>query len=379
MAGIGVLALCTFALGADAYLTAGLLAPISARFGSSTAAAGQLVTAFTLAYAVAAPTFAVLLTGPRRTVLACAMAAFVLANAAGALAPSLAVLFVMRIGAGAAAGVLSPLAAGTAAELVPAERRGTALSWVLAGLSAGSVAGVPAGLLLSRHSTWSAAFWLVAGCGAVALAGLLLVLPAGRPARPDVPPPLRARLTVLRDRRVTRVVAATMLQTTASLGAYTYLAAVLATRGIGDPVAHLSVWGAGGLAASLAAGPVSDRLRRPRVLAMLLLGVLAAALVAFAAGAGTPWGLVACGLWGAAGWAFVVPQQHRLLPDTAAVGANSSATYLGAAIGAALGGTAITAGLPVTFLPVAAAALALLGLAVTGATDSRSDPVPVNP
>ncbi|GAA2555408.1 MFS transporter [Winogradskya consettensis] len=375
-----VLALGTFALGTDAYLTAGLLIPIAGDFGSSPAATGQLVTAFTLAYALAAPPLAMLLPGRRRTVLAYAMAIFVAANVTGALAQSLPVLFVSRAVAGAAAGVFSPLAATTAAALVAPHRRGRALSLVLAGLSAGSVAGVPAGLILSRHHSWAAALWLVAGCGALAFTALLLVLPAGE--EPRTTTSLRDRTAALRDRRVAAVVTVTLLQTTASLGAYTYLAPVLAAGGVTDPTVHLGVWGAGGLLGSLAAGPVLDRGHRPPRLAAALLAVLAVALVGFTLSAGTAAVFLACAAWGAAGWAFVVPQQHQLLrhcPDTAtaAIGANSSATYLGSSIGAALGGTALAAGVPAVRLPVLAAVIAVLGLAVAIATSpsaSRSEP-----
>ncbi|MFI5844580.1 MFS transporter [Catenuloplanes sp. NPDC051500] len=423
MRAAAVLALGTFALGADAYLTAGLLLPIASDFGASPAAAGQLVTAFTLAYALAAPPLAVLLPGGSRRVLGVALVAFVIANAAGALATSLPFLFATRILAGAAAGVFSPLAATTAAALSPPAHRGRALSLVLAGLSGGSVAGVPAGLLLARHGDWTTAFWLVTALGLAALAALVVALPAtngGRPsdavgggcalaatdpsrrhgtvggdrARPAtrVRSPavsLGERAAALRDRRVAVVVAVTVLQTIASLGAYTYLAPALATAGISDPAPHLCAWGAGGLLGSLAAGPLLDRGLRPRRLAIVLLAVLAGALTMFGlavaarsastgpalpfAGAGTAVTVIACLAWGAAGWAFVVPQQHRLLQDhhgagAAAVGANSSATYLGGAIGAALGGAALGAGLPPAAIPLLGALAAVLGVAVATRT-----------
>ncbi|MEU1806004.1 hypothetical protein [Streptomyces sp. NPDC019937] len=73
-------------------------------------------------------------------------------------------------------------------------------------------------------------------------------------------------------------------------------------------------------------------------------------------------------IWGAAGWALQVPQQHRLLAvreecGTVAPALNNSALYLGSAVGSALGGAALSAGLSGAVLPWAAAGVAALGLA----------------
>lgn len=72
-------------------------------------------------------------------------------------------------------------------------------------------------------------------------------------------------------------------------------------------------------------------------------------------------------LWGAAGWALQVPQQHRLLALRAERGAvalafNNSALYLGSAVGSGAAGLALSAGLPAERLPWAAAAVAGAGL-----------------
>ncbi|MGR3937763.1 hypothetical protein [Streptomyces sp. BRA346] len=73
-------------------------------------------------------------------------------------------------------------------------------------------------------------------------------------------------------------------------------------------------------------------------------------------------------LWGAAGWALQVPQQHRLPAckeerGTGALALNNPALYLGSAVGSALGGAALSAGLPGGVLPWAAAGVAALGVA----------------
>ncbi|TXS22813.1 MFS transporter [Streptomyces sp. adm13(2018)] len=366
---VALLALGSFAMGTDAYAMAGLLPDIGADLGVSVSLAGQSVTVFTLCYALAAPLFsAVLARWGTRTVLVTALVVFVVANAGTALTGSYAGLLGTRALAGAAAGLFTPAAATAAVALVPPERRGRALGLVLGGMSAGTVLGVPLGLLVAADAGWRAALWLITGLGAVALAGVGAGLP---PVRGAAAPSLRSRFAALARPRVAVVVAVTFTQTVASLGLYTYLEPVLhRVADVGSAVPYLWVWGIGGVCGSLLAGTLVDRTGRPALLAVALLGTLAAALTLLPWSGAVP-GLVLLPLlvWGAVGWAFVVPQQHRLLAGEAvegagpaAVGLNSSATYLGGAVGSALGGLALAHGLDARWLPLPAAGVALAGV-----------------
>ncbi|MEU5213294.1 MFS transporter [Streptomyces sp. NPDC020742] len=378
MGKVWLLTLGAFALGLDAYVMAGLLPVLADDLDTRVSLAGQLVTAFTLAYAVAAPLVAGLLSGlPPRALLLAGLAVFTLGNGATALAPSLGTLLAARAVAGAGAGVYSALSTAAAAALVPGERRGRALALVMGGMSAGTVLGVPVGVLLAEHTGWRATMWLLTGLGAVALgclAGLLPSVPAG----PAVP--LRARLAAVADRAVAPVVGVSFLAAMASLGLYTYLAPVLAAAGgVKEVAPYLWAWGAGGVLGSALAGPLVDRTGRAR---RLTGGVLAVIVVAQAAlpplTAGVlPAAVAALVAWGAAGWALQVPQQHRLLAaaagrGTVALALNNSALYLGSAAGSALGGLALATGLAPYALPWAAAGVAAVGLALHLAAGRRS-------
>ncbi|KQX56145.1 MULTISPECIES: MFS transporter [unclassified Streptomyces] len=364
---VALLALGSFAMGTDAYAMAGLLPAIGSDLHVPVSLAGQSVTAFTLCYALAAPLLsAVLARWGTRTVLVTALVVFVLANAGTALTGSYAGLLGTRALAGAGAGLFTPAAATAAGALVPPERRGRALGLVLGGMSAGTVLGVPLGLLVAGHSGWRTALWLITGLGTVALLGVATRLPAVRGA---TAPSLGARARALARPRVAVVVAVTFTQTVASLGLYTYLEPVLRrSADIGSAVPYLWVWGIGGVCGSLLAGTLVDRSGRPALLAVVLLGTLGAALLALPWAGGPP-GLIMLPLlvWGAVGWAFVVPQQHRLLGGdgeggAAAIGLNSSATYLGGAVGSALGGLALARGLDARWLPLPAAGVACAGV-----------------
>lgn len=365
-----LLTLGAFTLGLDAYVMAGLLPVVAGDLGTTVAAAGQMVTVFTLAYAVSAPLVAGLLSGVRpRVLLIAALGVFTLGNALTALAPGLLLLLLSRAVAGVGAGVYSALSTAAASALAPEGKRGRALALVMGGMSSGTVLGVPLGVLLAEHTGWRATMWLVTGLGVVALVGLSALLPE-IPAGPVVP--VRARLGALADRAVAPVVAVSFLAAVASLGLYTYLAPVLASAGgVHEVAPYLWAWGIGGVLGSVAVGPLMDRTGKAWALAAGLLVLVTVALAVL------PWAassvVAACAVlvvWGAAGWAFQVPQQHRLLAGSAAergtvaLALNNSALYLGSAAGSALGGLALAAGFGAAALPWAAAGFAGLGLAL---------------
>jgi len=372
---IAVLALGMFALGLDAYVVAGLLPGIGAAFQVEPGEAGQAVTVFTLAYALAAPVCATLLAGkPVRRILGLALAVFTIANMLSALAAGLLGLLLARALAGLAAGLYAPVAIASAATLVEPGRKGRALALTLGGMSTGTVIGVPAGLWIAERLGWQSALWMVTLLGAVATVAILARLPDIEVAEP---PSWRARIALLTDTSVVATVAVTFLTAIASLGLYTYLAPLLDRAGLGNAAAsYFWAWGIGGMVGSFSVGPVIDRTRDPRRVMAVILAALTLALALLPSLLGTPLiSYLPLLVWGAMGWASQAPQQHALLhlrPDhgSVAVALNSSANYLGGAAGAALGGVVVTlAG--ISALPITAAAVAAAGLALQVAILAR--------
>ncbi|MFD9071372.1 MFS transporter [Streptomyces lasiicapitis] len=364
---IPLLALGTFALGVDAYVMAGLLPHVSEDLHVSASSAGQMVTVFTLCYALGGPIFATLLAKrSAKVVLGVALLVFTVGNALTALAPTLWVLLVSRAVAGVGAGVYSPIAAATAAGLTTPERRGRALATVMGGLSIGTVIGVPVGMLLASHIGWRGTLWLITGLGVVALVGI------ARLPKIEVspPPPLGRRVRALAGGRIAGIVTVSLLGGIASLGLYTYLAEFLVDAAHTDQtVWAMWAWGAGGIVGSLLIGPVVDRTRRPftAVTCVLVLIVASQLVLPAAAHAAAAWAVVPLVIWGAAGWAVQVPQQHQLIaaqPEqpTIAVSLNSSAVYLGSGIGSALGGVVLGLGATPAALPYYTGALTVVAL-----------------
>ncbi|MEV0193190.1 MFS transporter [Kitasatospora purpeofusca] len=367
-----LLALGTFAVGTDTMVMAGVLGPIAEDLGVTVAAAGQLVTVFALGYALLAPPLAALTAHwPRRRLLLAALAVFAAANALSALAPSYGTLLATRVLAAAGAALYTPTANAVATTLVAPERRGRALATVLGGMTVATALGVPLGTWIGR-TDWRLTMWLVAALGAVALAGLALLL-RDLPA-PAVAPGLRDRLAPLRDRRVLGAASTTLLFFLAFQTVYIYLATAIApaTGGRADRLSLvLLVTGLASVAGSWLGGRLVDRVGVRRV---LLVGSTVAAL-AFAA---LPWAgrsmagaLAYAVVTPLAGWAVSVALPHRLAsldPGNAQllISLNSSALYLGTAAGGAVGSAAVAL-FGGRWFPLAAAVLALAAAGTTWA------------
>jgi predicted MFS family arabinose efflux permease len=349
------LTLGAFAIGTEGFMIAGLLPALARDLNVGLPAAGHLVTAFSLAYAIGAPIMAVLTAGPeRRCLLAVAMCGFALGNLLAALAPGYGGLLAARLLLALSAASFMPAASGYAAALGGQERRGRALSTVTNGLTLAIIAGVPLGVLVGQGLGWRATFLGVAGLAALSLMGILTRLPRQLPA---VTAGLGERLALAKRSDILRVLVTSVLTTAGTFTVYTYLSVfVAAVIGLGPQGLALVLLGFG-LASAVGAqlgGSAADRWSARRI---VILGgglaLLAYLALSFSAALGParamPVLLPAILLWGLASWGLITAQQARLValaPALASVSLsmNSSAIYLGSAMGAATGALIITDG-----------------------------------
>lgn len=341
-----LLALGMFALGTDAFVVAGVLPVIARETQVSEGLAGQLVTVFSLTYALGAPLLAAL-TGrwSRNRVLVIALGAFCLSNIGSALAPNFTVLMLMRILTGCFAALYAPLAYATGTTLATPEKRGQALSLVLGGLVIATVLGSPLGTWVGEHFGWRLSFGLVALLAGVACAALVLYgLP--RPVAAEVPS-LRMRLAPIKEPRLLLALSPTLLGNLGLYMVYTYLALLLqqnmhivAVSGL------LIVFGLGTASGNWVSGVVVDRIGSTRPIIGALIGLaIILSILPFATNSLVS-GIPALFLWGVLVPFLNLSQQHRLLslaPEHANVilALNSSMLYLGIAGGAALGGVVL--------------------------------------
>ncbi|WP_417579315.1 MFS transporter [Nitrincola sp.] len=364
-----LIALGAFALGMASYVTAGLIPMIEQAFSVSVGVAAQLVTAFTLAYGIGSPLIVALLPGNRqRAGLLAALGLFVLSNAASALSTDFSWLLVFRAIAGIGSGVYLAMGIAIVATL-STTGRGKAISIIMGGMAAGTVLGVPIGLILAEQWGWASALWLVTSLGLIALFGLLWRLPA-LPSTAFIP--LHRKLSLLVDGQVTIILLVSLLAAIASLGMYTFLAPLLLAPDYGrveTVIPYLWVWGVGGVAGSFLVGPMTDRISGPRMTLFIMLVLSLSLLVLPLISAWSAWlVMLPIAIWGAVGWALQVPQNNQLIhareshgDGNLAVALNESALYLGSAIGAAAGGLALMLNLPIWVLPVGAGVVAAIG------------------
>ncbi|MFC4907730.1 MFS transporter [Actinomadura gamaensis] len=338
------LALATFAVGTDSYVIAGLLPAIATDLRVSTPAAGQLVTVFALVMALSAPVMGALTSGlDRRSALLIALSIFVAGNAVTALGTGYEAVMIARVVTAAGAGMINSAASSTAGAIAPPERRGTALAFVLGGLTLATALGLPLGTLIGR-TDWHLTLWAVAGIGLAALVGIA----AGLPEVTLPAASLGDRLRPLKQGRVLALLAVTTLVFLGAYTLYTYIGPALQDATGGSPsrlTVILLAWGTGVLTGNLIAGRLIDRHDPAHVLTgPLIIAAIALALTSVAT-ATLVSTLAWAAIWGVALGAVVVPQQHRLIalsPAAAPVllGLNSSAIYVGIALGGGLGGLA---------------------------------------
>ncbi|MBO1903125.1 MFS transporter [Leucobacter weissii] len=341
-----VLATGTFVVGTDAYVIAGLLPPLAADLAVTVADAGQSVTVFALAYALAAPSLAIL-SGriAPRTWLALGLVVFAVGNALTALAWGLPALLLSRAVAGAGAAMFTPIAAAMASGIAPPRHRGQALGLVTAGTSTALVIGSPLGAIVGSAASWRITMAIVAALG-LGMALALRLLPR-RPAAPAAS--LWERFGALRTRGVLSTLGVTVIAFAGIFLPYTYV--TQAYRPLIDAVPGgtgtvLLLFGVTSVAGALTSGMLADRFSARRVVVTATAALAGVnGIVAVAQGSPSVL-LVALLAAGWLSWSVLAPQQQQLVslaPTQAPVllSFNASAVYTGIALGSWAGGAAL--------------------------------------
>ncbi|WBO69094.1 MFS transporter [Streptomyces camelliae] len=363
--GLLALALGGFGIGLTEFLIAGLLPQVASSFAVSEAAAGRLISGYALSVAIGAIALTAATTRlPRKSVLVGLVALFVIGNLLSAVAPGYPVMLLGRIVAALCHGSFFGIGSLVARDLVAPERKSRAVAVMFAGLTVANVLGVPFGALVGERWGWRAAFWAVTAIGVLALVGIAVLVPgrAGRtppPTAPDGSGPLpatalRAQFRAFRSWQVWLTLAATALGYGGMFGAFSYIAYTFTeVSGFSpaDVAWLLMVYGVGLVVGNLIGGRAADHDRDRALLLSLLALTVTLAVFGLLAGSATA-SVILVFLMGVSGFASV-PGLITRVTDFAhgaalAASANVSASNVGNALGAWLGGLAITAGLGYT-------------------------------
>lgn len=364
------IALGAFSLGMASYITAGLIPLIQNEFDISIALTAQLVTVFTLAYGIGSPIVVALSPeNKQRLILLLALFIFSISNLISGLAPSFSILLISRIFAGIGAGVYLAIGISISTALVQPDQRGQAISIIMSGMAAGTVLGVPLGLIISNQFGWQTSMYLIAILGLVSFYGLYIKLPI----IPNlITQSLSKKLRLLKDINVLKILSISLIAAISSLGLYTYLFPLLSSDEFGsieNITPFLWIWGIGGIIGSFVVGHVSKKISNEKLTAIIMFILsIALLLIPFFATI-TPWlTLIPITIWGAVGWALQVPQnEQRILVrekkggGNLAVALNESALYLGGALGAGIGGIFFYFHISLWILPIFASAVVFIG------------------
>ncbi|WP_327238642.1 MFS transporter [Streptomyces sp. NBC_01317] len=257
---VHTLGLSVFALGTSEFMLSGLLPDLADDMDVSIPTAGLLISAFAIGMVVGAPLLAVAtLRLPRRATLVALISVFGLGQVAGAVAPTYEILFASRVVSALACAGFWAVGAGVAIAMVPVTARARAMSVMIGGLSIANVLGVPAGAFLGEHLGWRSAFWAVAAASAVALVGVLTLIP--RIPLPAEKPLVRRELSLYADRQIWLAIVLTALAGGGIFCTFSYLAPLLTdVSGLdsGWVPTVLALFGIGALAGTTSGGRLAD-------------------------------------------------------------------------------------------------------------------------
>jgi len=344
---LAALAFGNFVVGTGTLIVPGLLPYLAESLGVSLPVAGHLITAFAVTICVAAPLLAGATSRYDRRALLVAMQLILLFGHLGAaLVSSFMPMLGVRIVTAIGAALFTSQAAATAALLVPPQERGRAIAFVFLGWSVSGVLGLPLGSYIGATFGWRAGFGLVAALAAIGAAAVWSALPGGLKVRPIDGAMWRA---ILGNASLLSVVAVTALMAAASFALFAYF--VPAAHAFIDASPHevsllYATLGVTAIVGNTLAARFMDRAGAGRVVVWGLAAVLAGHLL-WPWSAGHPALLAAAvAIWGLGHIAGLSAQQARLAAlapayAPASIALNSSATYLGQAIGTAIAGVII--------------------------------------
>jgi DHA1 family inner membrane transport protein len=362
-----------FAIGCGMMVVPGSLNDLSASLQVPVAVAGQLVSLGGLGLAIGAPVLAGALGRfDRRWLLTLTLVWYAVGLLLGALMPSFAALLPVRVLGLLAAAVFTPQAGAAVSVMAPPGERARAITFIFLGWSLASVLGMPLASLVGETLGWRWAFVGAAALSAWAAVWVWRTVPAG-----IRPPALTFGdwRAVLTHPLLMGLVAITVLSACGQFTLFSYMApyyrqVLLASPG--QVSALFLCFGVFGLLGNLLITRWVDRLG-PASCVNVALASMALSLALWPLAASVPTIALVTLPWALGCFSSNSAQQARLSASApvyagALLALNSSAMYLGQAIGAATGGLSITAGgfaaLPATALAWMAAALALsLGLA----------------
>jgi len=330
--------------GCSVLAPAGMLIELSSDLGVTVRDAGSLITFGAVMLCVGSPLTAWLTSRvERHTLLTATMAVLALTNMASAVAPDYASLLIIRLIMLAVGALYTPQAAGTAALIVPAEKRGSTIAYIFLGWSLAAAVGLPLITFIASRYGWRAVYGSIGLIGCLSFVLLAWRLPRGLVGSPV---DLKTWADVGRNRMIVLLLLITTLQMSGQFVVFTFMAPLLTKLtqvgpdAVGLVFALYGIFGFIGIAIATRTVDPWGAWRTSVLFTVLML----AGVTGWAVSAGT-YPLMACSvaIWGLGFASTNSMQQVRLVSAapalaSASVSLNTSVLYIGQAVGSAIGG-----------------------------------------
>lgn len=338
------LMLGNFVTGCSVLAPAAMLGELASGLDVTISTAGLLITFGAVVLCLGSPVTAWLTSRiERRRLLATTLGVLALANLASAFAPNYASLLVIRLIMLSIGALYTPQAAGTAALIVPAERRGSTIAYVFLGWSLAAAVGLPLITLVASRYGWRAVYEGIGAVGCLSFLILAWRLPGGLAGAPV---DLKTWTELGRNRMVLRLLAITTLQMSGQFVVFTFMGPLLkGLTGAGPDRIGLvfALYGASGFVGIAVATRFVDSWGAYRT-SILSTSLVLVGVAGWALSAGIyPLMAASVAIWGLGFASTNSMQQVRLVGAApplapASVSLNTSVLYVGQAIGSATGG-----------------------------------------
>ncbi|OXM84800.1 MFS transporter [Paenibacillus rigui] len=344
---IYMLAVVSFLVGTSEFIIAGILDKVAGDIGVTLAAAGQLITVFSLAYAFGTPILmAVTSRMERRKLLMYALGVFVVGNVIAVALPGFEFLVASRVILALSTGVFVVTALTVASKLAPPDKQGSAIATLVMGFSTALIVGVPLGRVVASLYDWKTIFGGIGFLGLLAILAVALTIPQ---TDGEEPVPIRQQLALLKEPRITVALLITFFWISGYSIAYTYISPFLLTvTGMSEQgvSAGLFAFGIASLIGSKFGGFSTDKWGVSRTLVGgMLLHAVALVLISLAAKSPAMMFPLLM-LWSFSAWSSGPTQQYNLImqaPEASGImlSLNSSVLQLAMAAGAGIGGIVV--------------------------------------
>ena len=333
-----------FVTGCSVLAPAGMLGELSSGLDVTIRTSGLLITFGAVVLCIGSPLAAWLTSRiERRRLLAATLGVLALGNLASALAADYATLLVIRLIMLSVGALYTPQAAGTAALIVPAEKRGSTIAYVFLGWSLAAAVGLPLIAFIASRSGWHAVYGWIGATGGLSFLLLAWRLPGGLTGAPV---DLKTWVALARNGTVMRLLAITTAQMSGQFVVFTFMGPLLKKLTDASPEQVglvFALYGAFGFIGIAIATRIVDVWGAYKT-SLLFTSLILIGIGGWALSAGLyPLMAASVAIWGLGFASTNSMQQVRLVAAApplapASVSLNTSVLYIGQAIGSATGG-----------------------------------------